>query len=74
MQIHFVNQTDRLVGDIHRVLISDEEKQCVRDAYNIKETHKQLYIIFKKEFKYKSFCIYGDVKKCLYDIFDLIGK
>ncbi len=70
--IHFVNQTGRLVGTIHRILNDDNEKCCIKDAYEIESYDTNLYAEFKKEFRYKSFIIDGSVLTGLYYIFDLI--
>ena len=56
-EIHFVNQTDRLVGNTNRILISDKERECVNDAYLIKTKDPVLYVILKNGFKYIHFCI-----------------
>ena len=70
MSGHFRDQTDRIVGDIHRPFISSDDRRRYHD--------KKLYVnagglsSLVSEYAYESFLIYGQPWEALCEVFRLI--
>jgi hypothetical protein len=74
LHVNFVNQDMRLCGDMHRPLLNEEEKKCIRNACDIlrssdySEMEKDK---FQKEFNYRSFVLKGPTSQTIRGILEI---
>lgn len=70
MSGHFCDQTDRIVGAIHRPFFSEEDRRCYHDMETEMMRGKASYFIM--EYCYQDFCIDGKPWRSLHKVFRLI--
>lgn len=67
LAVSFVNQTSRLVGQIHRPLVNKDEEDCVRDCssrlmHGGDNREKEMFV---EEFNYREFVFNGKAKRMI---------
>lgn len=70
MSGHFCDQTDRVVGAIHRPFMSEEDRKCYQDMETDMMRGEAHYFI--SEYCYHDFCINGKPWRSLHRVFRLI--
>lgn len=71
--IHFVNQTDRLCGEMYNPPLNKDEEECLRDGHRIMSDNKYKdgRGQFQREFNYRSFIFCGDMYKTVKNVVKL---
>lgn len=59
LYINFVNQNERLCGEMYRILVNKDEEECIRDGHTIMHKYPKERKEFQKEFNYRNFIFYG---------------
>tara|TARA_Y100000310_G_C20646794_1_gene797109 strand:+ start:380 stop:889 length:510 start_codon:yes stop_codon:yes gene_type:complete len=68
LHVNFVNQTERLCGEMYRSPVNSDEQRCVRDARMIMHEGRSEFKEFQREFDYRSFVVYGSTKSATKDV------
>lgn len=74
MYVDFVNQTERLCGQVYRLPRNDEEKEVLRDANMIVLRKNDLADEFRREFLYEDFVLYGNPASVVSKVLKLAEK
>ena len=72
MRVNFVNQENRLCGEVYRAPLNREEEEVLRDAHRITMREDDLADEFRREFLYKDFVIYDEPSRAVYSVLGVV--